>query len=236
MTATEILENKTVNLIPIINPGLKGESGIRAALLYRIRPSIEIDTADVVKIAYRELYGDDIPDRGDVILNAFIPFLDFCRGKLKGMHYKIPKNQKELLELIFLHIDEIFCGYEELKILFDRYFDLMYSFSNLMPCPKYFNGSPGKNGKGTWGLNNDYPYLYYENLKDSNSGIYKREQMKSWLDGVFDKYRLRDLYKLKPPYSIKEYYGLDDTKLSLLSSYVTEAIVLIENRFTGSNI
>lgn len=60
--------------------------------------------------------------------------------------------------------------------------------------------------------------------------------MKSWLDGVFDKYRLRDLYKLKPPYSIKEYYGLDDTKLSLLSSYVIEAIVLIENRFKGRDI
>ncbi|WP_143099357.1 hypothetical protein [[Clostridium] aminophilum] len=41
MTAIEILENKTANLIPIINPGLKGESGIRAALLYRICPSIE---------------------------------------------------------------------------------------------------------------------------------------------------------------------------------------------------
>ena len=119
MTAIEILENKTANLIPIINPGLKGESGIRAALLYRICPSIEIDTADVVKIAYKELYGDDIPERGDVILNAFIPFLDFCRGKLIGMHYKIPKGQKELLGLVFLHIDDIFCGYEELKILFD---------------------------------------------------------------------------------------------------------------------
>ncbi len=61
-----------------------------------------------------------------------------------------------------------------LKAFLDRFFDLIYSFSNLMPVSKYFNGSDDKNGKGTWKLNNDYPSIYYENLKYHDSGIYKR--------------------------------------------------------------
>lgn len=237
MTAIEILENKHKNLIPVINPGLSGETGIRAAVLYRICPSIEIDTADVVKEAYKIFYGDDIPKdeigdvRGDVIFNAFIPFLDFCRAKTIVMRYKTSYNQKKFLPFVFLHLEELFDSYDELRMLFDRYFDLMYSFSNLMPVPKYFNGSKGKIGKGTWKINNDYPSIYYKNLLDSNCKVHEKEYMKSWLDRVMDSYIIRDMYELEPPYPIKEYYGRNDDKLIQLTEFLKKAIALIENRF-----
>lgn len=224
--------NKLTNLIPIINPGLSGESGIRAAILYRISSSTEIDSCETVRKLYRHYYGNDIPKSADTIFNAFIPFLDFCRSKefkLKIYDKGRPKNDE--LAMIILNLKYIFYGYGDLKALFDRFFDLMYSFSNLMPVPKYFNGSADKNGKGTWGLNNDYTSLYYQNLKDKNSQIYNAEEMKQWLDGVMDKYRIREMYELDPPYPISEYYGYDDKKLNNLVSYIEKAIKLIENRF-----
>lgn len=231
MTETEIIQNNLTNLIPVINSGLKNENGIRAAILYRVCPSVEIDSSNLVRKAYCKFYGEDIPESADTIFNAFIPFLDFCRAKLLSSNYHLPSEQKELLLLIYLHLDDIFNGYSDLKLLFDRYFDLMYSFSNLMPVPKYFNASKNKKGKGTWKLNNDYPSLYYSNLMDTNSGIYEREYMKNWIDSVMDDYRITAMYKLKPPYSIEEYYGYDDEKLSLLTTYIKEAIRLIEDRF-----
>lgn len=231
MTSKEILENKNINLIPIVNPGLRGETGIRAAVLYRICPSIEIDTAPVVKNAYKLFYGENIPDKGDVILNAFIPFLDFCRAKTIVKGWKTSYNQKNFLPFVFLHLNDIFEGYEELRILFDRYFDLMYSFSNLMPVPKYFNGSKEKNGKGTWKLNKDYPSVYYNNLNDQNSEIYNKESMKLWLDKIMDSYKIREMYELEPPYPIEEYYGENDDKLEQLTVYLKKAISLIERRF-----
>lgn len=227
----DIIENKLTNLIPVINPGLKNENGIRAAILYRVCPSIEVDSSDVVRKAYEKFYGIDIPKSADTIFNAFIPFLDFCRAKLLSLKYDVPREQKELLLLVYIHLNDIFNGYSDLKLLFDRYFDLMYSFSNLMPAPKYFNGSSNKNGKGTWKLNKDYPSLYYENLMDSNSEIYEREYIKKWIDDVMDKYRIKDMYGLRPPYSINQYYGYDDSKLFHLVSFIKEAIRLIEDRF-----
>lgn len=231
MSNINIIKNKQTNLIPVINLGLKDENGIRAAILYRVCPCIEVDSSDVVRKAYVDLYGEDIPESADTIFNAFIPFLDFCRAKLILLKYRLPKEQKELLLLVFIHLDEIFDNYSNLKLLFDRYFDLMYSFSNLMPVPKYFNGSRNKKGKGTWKLNNDYPSLYYDNLLNSDSGIFEREYMKQWIDSVMDDYKISSMYKLKPPYPIEEYYGYDDKKLPLLISHVSEAIRLIEERF-----
>ena len=226
-----IMSNKLTNLIPIVNSGLQGEYGIRMALLYRILPCIEIDSSDIVKDAFIKFYGKNIPESSDTILNAFIPFLDFCRAKLIIKKYRVPKVQKELLELIYLHLNEIFDGYSDLEKLFDRYFELMYSFSNFMPVPKYFNGSKGKYGKGTWEINKDYPSIYYENLKNAESGVYKREDMKKWLDGVMGIYKIEKMYSLKPPYPINEYYGLDDAKLSDLVSFIKSAIRSIEDRF-----
>ena len=58
--------------------------------------------------------------------------------------------------------------------------------------------------------------------------------MKQWLDIVMnkmDKYRIKEMYKLEPPYPISEYYGRDDKKLNNLVSYIEKAIKLIENRF-----
>ena len=107
----------------------------------------------------------------------------------------------------------------------------MYSFSNLMPVPKYFNGSKNIKGKGTWGLNNDYPSVYYKNLKDNQSGIYDRENMKLWIDGVMDSYKIKDMYELEPPYPIDEYYGFNDAKLDNLMLFIKNAIRLIEDRF-----
>lgn len=231
MEKIDILENKLTNLIPVINPGLKNENGIRAAILYRVCPSIEVDSSKVVREAYEKFYGKDIPESADTIFNAFIPFLDFCRAKLLLLKYKLPQNQKELLLLVFIHLDDIFDGYSDLKSLFDRYFDLMYSFSNLMPVPKYFNGSQDKNGKGTWKLNKDYPSVYYANLQDCNSGIYYREKMKKWIDSVKDNYKINEMYSLDPPYPIDEYYGKNDKNLSKLTLFIKETIRLIENRF-----
>lgn len=231
MKEIDILENKLTNLIPIINPGLRNESGIKAAILYRVCLSIEVDSSEIVREAYKKMYGDDIPESSDTIFNAFIPFLDFCRAKLMLLKYKLPKEQKDLLLLVYIHIDEIFEGYSDLKSLFDRYFDLMYSFSNFMPVPKYFNGSKFKKGKGTWKLNNDYPSIYYANLEDCNSGIFSRENMKKWIDKVMDEYKIKEMYELAPPYPINEYYGYDDEKLLRLSLFVKKAIRLIEDRF-----
>ena len=231
MKKIDILKNKLTNLIPVINPGLKNENGIRAAILYRVCPSIEVDSSELVREAYKEFYGKDIPESADTIFNAFIPFLDFCRAKLLLLKYKLPINQRELLLLVYIHLDDIFDGYSDLKSLFDRYFDLMYSFSNLMPVPKYFNGSQYKNGKGTWVLNKDYPSIYYANLEDCNSEIYHREEMKEWIDSVKDNYRVNEMYRLNPPYPIDEYYGKNDEKLHQLKSFIKEAIRLIEDRF-----
>ena len=224
--------NKLTNLIPIINPDLSGESGIRAAILYRIYPSTEIDSCETVRKLYRHYYGNDIPESADTIFNAFTPFLDFCRSREMelGM-YKKGRSKNDELALILLNLKYIFYGYGDLKALFDRFFDLMYSFSNLMPVPKYFNGSAYKNGKGTWGLNNDYPSLYYKNLEDEDSKIYKSKEMKQWLDEVMNKYKIMEMYELDPPYPISEYYGHDDKKLNNLVSYIEKAIKLIENRF-----
>lgn len=145
--------------------------------------------------------------------------------------YKKGRSKNDELALILLNLKYIFYGYGDLKALFDRFFDLMYSFSNLMPVPKYFNGSAYKNGKGTWGLNNDYPSLYYKNLEDEDSKIYKSKEMKQWLDEVMNKYKIMEMYELDPPYPISEYYGHDDKKLNNLVSYIEKAIKLIENRF-----
>lgn len=227
----DILENKCTNLIPFVNPGLKSESGIRAAILYRVCPSIEVDSSEIVREAYKKIYGEDIPESADTIFNAFIPFLDFCRAKLMLLKYKLPTKQNELLLLIYIHLDEIFEGYSDLRSLFDRFFDLMYSFSNFMPVPKYFNGSKYKKGKGTWKLNNDYPSIYYANLEDCNSGIFNREDTKTWLDSVMDEYRIKEMYALAPPYPINEYYGYSDEKLVQLTLFLKEAIRLIEDRF-----
>lgn len=232
MKEIDIIKNNLTNLIPIVNPGLKKESGIKAAILYRVCPTIEVDSSEIVKAAYKKVYGENIPECADTIFNAFIPFLDFCRAKLMLLKYKLPKEQKDVLLLVYIHLDEIFEGYSDLKSLFDRFFDLMYSFSNLMPVLKNFNGSKDKKGKGTWTLNKDYPSIYYANLKDCNSGIYEREKMKKWLDDVMDEYKIKEMYELAPPYSINEYYGYTDEKLPQLTLYIKKAVRLIENRFS----
>lgn len=240
LSSNYVIENKLENLIPVINSGLKGKSGIEVALLYKILPCKEIDSCVLVKKAYQLYYGAHIPDCSDTIFNAFIPFKDFCVAKLlilknKNNCYNPLKSdgkyRENLNELIYLYLDDIFKGYEELRNLFDRYFDLMYSFSNFMPVPRYFNGSTGKNGKGDWYLNKDYPYLYLKNLEEGIPSIYNREANKEWLETNMEKYRVKDMYSLKPPYNIKEHYGYNDSKLALLSEFITEAIRLIEERF-----
>ena len=44
--------NKLTNLIPIINPGLSGESGIRAAILYRMK-RLESCIGIIMEMIYR---------------------------------------------------------------------------------------------------------------------------------------------------------------------------------------
>lgn len=228
----DIVKNNLTNLIPIVNPTLKIENGIKLAIMYRILPTKEIDSSELVREAYKKSYGENIPESADTIFNAFIPFLDFCRAKLILLKHNISNlGQEKLLRLVYLHLDEIFKDYSDLESLFNRYFDLMYSFSNMMPVPKYFNGSNNRNGKGTWELNKDYPSIYYKNLEDEESSIYNAKEMKEWLDENMGKYRIEQMYKLAPPYPIDENYGYNDDKLDNLISFIKNAIRLIEDRF-----
>lgn len=138
----DIVKNNLTNLIPIVNPALKIENGIKLAIMYRVLPTTEIDSSELVKEAYKKLYGENIPESTDTIFNTFIPFLDFCRAKLILLNHDVRNlEQEKLLRLVYLHLDEIFNGYSDLESLFNRYFYLMYSFSNMMSVPKYFNGS-----------------------------------------------------------------------------------------------
>ena len=157
--------------------------------------------------------------------------MDFCRAKLIKQSIKIPKDKATQYVLVQTYLDDIFNGYNDLRDLFDCHFDLMYSFSNLMPVPRYFNGSRFHKGKGTNELNKDYPSKYLENLRDPNSGIYKREEMLTWMNEVMDSYKIKGMYNIKPPYPIAEYYGYDDRKLSALSQYLHDATSCIEGRF-----
>lgn len=232
----DIVKNNLTNLIPIVNPALKIENGIKLAIMYRVLPTTEIDSSELVKEAYKKLYDGNIPESADTIFNAFIPFLDFCRAKLILLNHNVRDlEQEELLRLVYRHLDEIFNGYSDLESLFNRYFDLMYSFSNMMPVPKYFNGSKNRNGKGTWKLNKDYPSIYYKNLEDEESSRYNAKEMKEWLDENMGKYRIKQMYKLEPPYPIDEYYGKNDDKLDNLISFIKNAIRLIEDRFNEVN-
>lgn len=226
------ISNKLENLIPIVNPKLRGKSGIEAALLYRIDESCkEVDSSELVREAYKIYYGTSIPSSSDTILNAFIPFMDFCRAKLFVKEKRVPKGREEQYRLVYENLDEIFNDYIELKNLFDKYFNLMYSFSNFMPVPPNFNGSKYRLGKGTAKLNKDYPYEYMNNLKDPDSGIYEREKMYKWLTENMDSFKIKEMYNLKPPYPIREYYGYDDCKLDLLTEFLKKAIDCIEKRF-----
>ena len=225
------MTNKTDNLIPIVDPKLKGKKGIEAALLYRMSSCEEIDSSKLVREAYEQYYNAPIPESADTIFNAFIPFMDFCRSKLIKHCKQIPCEKQEQYNLIYDNLNLIFYGYEYLRQLFDKYFDLMYSLSNFMPAPLYFNGSRYKLGKGTHKLNNDYPSEYLKNLKDKNSGIFMRKEMFDWLSKNIDSYRIKDMYSLVPPYPIDEYYGYDDSKLQALMHFIKSAIRLIEERF-----
>lgn len=230
------LKYKLDNLIPIVNPELKGYHGIEVALKYRINLYQEVDSSTLVTSAFQMFYEKPIPESADTIFNAFVPFMDFCRSKLILQKIKIPKDKKEQYKLIYKNLNNIFKEYGDLKELFDKFFDLMYSFSNLMPVPIYFNGSIYYNGKGTAKLNKDYPSEYLKNLKDPDCDIYKKDEMHTWLTSNIDKYNIRLMYELKPPYPINEWYGYDDRKLNDLKKYINAAIALINKRFDKSTI
>lgn len=49
----DIVKNNLTNLIPIVNPALKIENGIKLAIMYRILPTTEIDSSELVREAYK---------------------------------------------------------------------------------------------------------------------------------------------------------------------------------------
>lgn len=69
-----IVNNRLKNLIGVVNLDLENKSGIRAALSYRIggkdNKYDEVDSSDIVKKAYRIVYGENIPESADTILKA----------------------------------------------------------------------------------------------------------------------------------------------------------------------
>ncbi len=49
----DIVKNNLINLIPIVNPALRIENGIKLAIMYRVLPTTEIDSSELVKEAYK---------------------------------------------------------------------------------------------------------------------------------------------------------------------------------------
>ena len=69
------ISNKLENLIPIVNPKLRGKSGIEAALLYRRDKSCkEVDSSELVREAYNIYYGTSIPSSSCINIIFFL----FC--------------------------------------------------------------------------------------------------------------------------------------------------------------
>lgn len=233
-----IAANPLENLIPHINPQFAGKSGIEAAICYRLavrkipKQAREIDSAPAVKAAYRLCFGNDIPNHADTVLNAFMPFMDFCSVRLIELGFlERQKGQDIVLPLVQKHWSEVFLPeYNDLRALFDTYFDRMYCFSNLMPAPLGLNGCPYWNGKGSK-ANRDYPSEYMKNLRDPDRKIcreYNGYNILSWLEQVIPLYHLEDLYQLSPPYLPTENFTMD--KLPALEDFIRRAIAAIEAR------
>lgn len=230
-----------INLIPIINPdiGIKTMEGMEKMLDYRIEDTIEIDSCHMVREGYNLCYGNCIPDKADTILNALNPLKSFCIYRLKNMGVKAlypfsRKNNKwiireDILQVTLNNLNVIFDSYYELRALFNQFADLMYSFSNLMPAPMGYNAYTDLHGnhvfgKGSYKENNDYPYFYMKNLENGND-----DKMLIWLNDNMEKYHLKEIFDLHPPFSKpNEYY--DDDKYDALREYVNNAIIVIENR------
>lgn len=228
------------NLIPKVNPNLgANKSGIALMLKYRIdKRSIEVDSCPIVKEMYKKVYGVDVPECADTILNALNPLKSFCIYRLKimgGARYPFERRgdvwvlRTDLLELILKNLDDIFTeDYKELYELFDIFSYLAYSFANMMPAPAGYNatGFNGINtlGKGSYHDNNDYPYFYLMNLEAGMDN-----EMHQWLISNIDKYYLAEAYSLKPPFSKPDEYYSDDKKENLII-YLRKAIQIIRNR------
>lgn len=229
-----------MNLIPIINPSLTvlAIDAIELMLNYRIQNTTEVDSSMFVKNCYKLCYGKDIPDKADTILNALTPLKTFCIFRLKeigGNVYPFSEYgngwiiRHDLLNVMLDNLKTIFDGYDELKVKFNRFSDLMYCFANLMPAPKGYNAftdSDGNHmfGKGTYKENNDYPWFYLKNLQNGRDS-----EMLLWLNNNMKKYHLQEAFQLQPPFTKPdEYY--DDNKYEKLMEYLDKAIQVIENR------
>lgn len=191
------------NLIPKVNPNLclNSKSGIEKMLQYRIdEECMEVDSSFIVREKYKKIYGEDIPEHADTIFNALNPLKAFCIFRLKllgGDRYPLEKCEngwrirKDILVLMLKNLDDIFTDdYLELRELFDIFSDLVYSFANMMPAPLGYNATSvngGTFGKGTYSENNDYPYLYLNNLDEGMD-----DEMQEWLLFNMKKYHLEE--------------------------------------------
>lgn len=128
---------------------------------------------------FRDIYKINPFEEGssDTIFNCWSYLSMFARGRLKK-NYVSEVEVKEKL-------DYIFCGYEELKMLFDKLADYQHSMANLMPAPRGFNGSSSHDGKGQYDRDNDMPDIYYKRA------VYDFPSIYNWINENMEKYALR---------------------------------------------
>jgi hypothetical protein len=236
MTVEEMISKfANTNLIPSVNPQISEKTGIKRMLKYRMDDSAkEIDSCPLVREGFIRCYGKTIEPCSDTTLNMLDPLkkFSFFRLKLLGLGVLlfekstngVWKLRDDYIELIYNKENEIFRGYDDLRHLFDEAADKQYSFANMVPVPRGYNGSRNSIGKGSYSDNNDYPYFYYQNLQHRGDS-----RNISWLNNNMDALFLRASYELVPPFSSPtEYY--DERKLDALKKYICSAIRVIDER------
>lgn len=169
---------------------------------------------------FRDIYKINPFEEGssDTIFNCWSYLSMFARGRLKK-NYVSEVEVKEKL-------DYIFCGYEELKMLFDKLADYQHSMANLMLAPVGFNGSENHDGKGKYDRDNDMPDIYYKRAMYDFLNIY------NWINRNMEKYALRFFEEYISGFDDGKANGVIKTEIEIaeLKKSIERAIMCIESR------